>query len=155
MAGRPATVLARTEGVNITVPASVSLGSAFTGGVLNGSLGTVTVEDFRGPVNPNTWVTTVTATAFVTGAGGAGRTIANGQVSYWSGQAVRSTGGGTLVPGQPTSAQAVPLDAARVAFSKTAGNGNNTVSWAPTLRIAVPSGIVAGTYRGTITHSVA
>ncbi|MFF3864338.1 hypothetical protein [Micromonospora sp. NPDC001898] len=153
--GHRAAVLARVEGVDIAVPASVSFGSGFVGGTLTKSLGTVEVDDFRGPVNPNTWIVTVTATAFVTGAGGAGRTIANGQVSYWSGPVVKSTGGGTLVPGQATSAQAVTLGVPRRAFSKTSGNGNNKVSWAPTLRIAIPSGVVAGTYVGTVTHSVA
>ncbi|MFY1689210.1 hypothetical protein [Plantactinospora sp. WMMB782] len=152
----PRTVqLALTVGVDITVPASVNLGTGFVGGVLTGQLGTVEVRDRRGQVNPNTWVATVSASVFVTGAGGPQRTIANGQVSYWSGPAVRSTGGGTLVPGQLTAAQAVQLNVTRQAFRKTAGNGNNTVSWRPTIRIAIPSGIVAGTYTGTITHSVA
>ncbi|WFE37162.1 hypothetical protein [Micromonospora sp. WMMD998] len=147
--------LALTVGVDITVPPSVNLGTGFVGGVLTGQLGTVEVRDQRGNVNPNLWVATVSATAFVTGGGGAQRTIANGQVSYWSGPAVRSTGGGTLVPGQLTAAQAVALNVTREAFRKTAGNGNNTVSWAPTIRVAVPSTVVAGTYTGTITHSVA
>ncbi|MEU4383159.1 hypothetical protein [Micromonospora echinofusca] len=147
--------LARTVGVDITVPASVDLGSGFTGGTITRQLGAVEVRDSRGQVNPNTWVATVSATVFVTGAGGAQQTIANDRVSYWSGPAVRSTGGGMLVPGQPTSAQAVTLDVAREAFRKTAGNGNNMVAWVPTVRIAIPTGIVGGTYRGTITHSVA
>ncbi|MEU7929940.1 hypothetical protein [Micromonospora echinofusca] len=147
--------LARTVGVDITVPASVNLGSGFTGGTITRQLGTVEVRDSRGQVNPNTWVATVSATVFVTGAGGAQRTIGNDRVSYWSGPVARSTGGGTLVPGQPTSAQAVTLDVVREAFRKTGGNGNNTVAWVPTVRIAIPAGIVGGTYRGTITHSVA
>ncbi|MEU6078046.1 hypothetical protein [Micromonospora sp. NPDC047074] len=147
--------LARTVGVDITVPASVGLGSGLAGGILAGQLGTVEVRDSRGPVNPNAWVATVSATVFVTGAGGPQRTIANGQVSYWSGPAVRSTGGGVLVPGQLTAVQAVTLGAAREAFRKTGGNGNNTVAWVPTVRIAIPVEVVGGTYRGTITHSVA
>ncbi|WP_428963289.1 hypothetical protein [Micromonospora fluostatini] len=147
--------LARVVGLDIAVPAAVNLGVGFVGGTLTGRLGSVEVRDQRGPVNPNLWVVTVSATAFVTGAGGAGRTIANGQVSYWSGPAVRETGGGTLVPGQVTQAQAVTLGVPREAFRKTAGNGNNMVSWSPTLRIAIPSGVVAGSYTGTITHSVA
>ncbi|WP_434741943.1 hypothetical protein [Micromonospora sp. SH-82] len=150
-----AVVLARTVGVDITVPAAVNLGTGFVGGVLTGQLGTVSVRDQRGPVNPNTWIATVSATAFVTGVGGAGRTIAAGQVSYWSGPAVRSAGGGILLPGQLTSLQAVSLGATREAFRKTAGSGNNTVEWVPTVRISIPAGVVAGTYRGTITHSVA
>ncbi|MER7419331.1 hypothetical protein ABT346_21550 [Micromonospora peucetia] len=147
--------LARTVGVDITVPAAVSLGSGLVGGSLTGQLGAIEVRDFRGPVNPNSWVATVSATAFVTGAGGPQRTIASGQVSYWSGPATRSTGGGTLVPGQLTSAQAVVLGVSREAFRKTAGNGNNTVVWAPTIRIAIPAGVIGGSYRGTVTHSVA
>ncbi|MBQ1024387.1 hypothetical protein [Micromonospora sp. C95] len=146
--------LAATPGVDITVPATVNLGTAFVGGVLTGSLGRVEVTDFRGPVNPNTWVATVSATVFTTGGGGAQRTISNASVFYWSGPAVQSTGGGTLVPGQPTQAQAVALNVTRQAFRKTSGNGNNRVAWNPSLRIVVPTGIVAGTYRGTITHSV-
>ncbi|MBM0204846.1 hypothetical protein ACIA47_12305 [Micromonospora sp. NPDC051227] len=147
--------LALTVGVDITVPAAVNLGAGFVGGVLTGQLGTVEVRDQRGQVNPNLWVATVSATVFITGGGGTNRTISNGQVSYWSGPVVNSSGGGTLVPGQPTAAQAVTLNVAREAFRKTAGNGNNRVSWIPTIRIAVPSTVVAGTYTGTITHSVA
>ncbi|MEU4771495.1 hypothetical protein [Micromonospora sp. NPDC023644] len=147
--------LSRTVGVDITVPTSANLGAGFVGGALTAQLGTVEVRDSRGQVNPNTWVATVSATAFVAGAGGPQRTIANSRVSYWSGSAVRSTGGGTLVPGQPTSAQAATLGVTREAFRKTAGNGNNTVAWVPTIRVAIPSDIVAGTYRGTIVHSVA
>ncbi|MGK5743183.1 hypothetical protein [Micromonospora sp. URMC 103] len=147
--------LAKTVGVDIIVSPSVNLGSGFAGGTLTGQLGPVEVRDSRGPVNPNTWVATVSATAFVTGAGGAQRTIPNSRISYWSGPVTRSTGGGVLVPGQPTAAQAVTLDVTRQAFRKTAGNGNNMVFWMPTIRIAIPTGIVAGTYRGTITHSVA
>ncbi|MEG3636168.1 WxL domain-containing protein [Micromonospora palythoicola] len=147
--------LVKTEGVDITVPAAVNLGTAFTGGVLTGPMGRVEVTDVRGPVNPNTWVATVSATIFTTGGGGAQRTISNASVFYWSGPAVQSTGGGTLVPGQLTQAQAVALNVTREAFRKTSGNGNNRVAWNPSLRIVVPTGIVAGTYTGTITHSVA
>lgn len=147
--------VARTPGVDITVPAAVNLGAGLAGGTLTGQLGPVQVTDFRGPVNPNLWVSTVSASVFVAGAGGPQRTIASDRVSYWSGPVVRSSGGGVLVPGQPTAAQAVTLAVAREAFRKTAGNGNNTVQWAPTIRVAIPAGVVAGTYRGTVTHSVA
>ncbi|MFI6261218.1 hypothetical protein [Micromonospora sp. NPDC051006] len=147
--------VALTPGVDITVPASVNLGAGAVGGTLTGQLGSVEVTDFRGPINPNTWVATVSATVFTAGPGGAQRTIARDRISYWSGPATRSTGGGTLVPGQPTSAQAVTLAVTREAFRKTAGSGNNAVRWAPAIRVTIPTGIVAGTYRGTITHSVA
>ncbi|WP_051065861.1 hypothetical protein [Micromonospora lupini] len=141
-------------GLDITAPPAVNLGAGFPGGLLTGALGAVEVADFRGNQS-TTWVATVTSTAFVTGAGGVNRTVANSLVSYWSGPIVKATGGGTLVPGQLTAAQAVPLDVSRVAFRKTAGNGNNTVSWNPTLRINLPAGLVNGTYTATVLHSVA
>ncbi|TDB71307.1 hypothetical protein [Micromonospora sp. KC723] len=140
-----AMALVLVDGLDITVPAAVNLGVGFTGGTRTGSLGTVEVADFRGPVNPNTWVVTVSATAFVAGSGGAQRSIPRGRVAYWSGPVVRATGGGVLVPGQPTQAQAVTLDVPREAFRKTAGNGNNMVAWTPRVRISIPSDVVAGT----------
>ncbi|MDG4768393.1 hypothetical protein O7632_30510 [Solwaraspora sp. WMMD406] len=159
-ASRPAAAPAflgmlQQTGLNITVPGTRSYGAAPVGASISGPLGPVTVRDFRGPVNPNSWVVTVTSTAYTTGAAGPSQTIANSRVSYWSGPATRSTGGGTLVPGQPTSAQAVVLSAPRIAFRKTTGNGNNRVTWNPTVIIAVPTGVTGGTYTGRITHSVA
>ncbi|GAB2942510.1 hypothetical protein GCM10027280_33870 [Micromonospora polyrhachis] len=148
-------VLARQDhNLSIIVPSAVSLGAARTGTTLGGRLGTVTIDDQR-LVNPNTWTATVSATSFQTGAGGTGRTIPNTQLSYWSGPETKSTGGGTLIPGQLTPAQAQSLGVPRIAFRKTSGNGNNRVSWNPTLVVAVPTGITAGLYVGTITHSVA
>ncbi|MFY1583976.1 hypothetical protein ACN267_05685 [Micromonospora sp. WMMD734] len=146
--------MALVVGLDITVPPAASLGAGLVGSTLSGSLGTVTVTDTRS-VNPNTWTATVSATAFVTAGGGAGKTIATAQVSYWSGPVTKQTGGGTKVPGQLTAAQAVTLTVPRVAFTKTTGNGHNSVSWAPTLRVAIPVGVVVGVYSGTITHSVA
>lgn len=142
-------------GLSISVPATRSYGAALVGSTIGGPLGPVTVTDSRGNLNPNSWVVTVTSTAYTTGAAGPTQTIANSRVSYWSGAATSTTGGGTIVPGQPTSAQAVVLNAPRVAFSKTSGNGNNRVTWNPTVSIAVPTGIVGGPYSGQITHSVA
>lgn len=142
-------------GLTISVPGTRSYGAAPVGSTIGGPLGPVTVRDFRGPVNPNTWVVTVTSTAYTTGAAGPSQTIANNHVSYWSGSATSSTGGGTLVPGQPTATQAVVLSAPRVAFRKTSGNGNNRVTWNPTVSIMVPTGITGGQYTGRITHSAA
>ncbi|MGK5672461.1 hypothetical protein ACSNOB_06415 [Micromonospora sp. URMC 106] len=143
-----------TADLNITVPASVNLGSVFSGGVLTGELGTVTVTDSRAALNA-TWTVTVSASSFTTGAGTPAETISPGLVEYWSGGATSTTGAGVFVPGQPTQADAVSLSVPRTAFSKTSGSGNNTASWAPDIRIAVPDTAVGGTYTGVITHSVA
>ncbi|MBW4701718.1 MULTISPECIES: hypothetical protein [unclassified Micromonospora] len=146
--------MALVVGLDITVPPTASLGAGLAGTTLSRSLGTVTVADTR-TTNPNTWTATVSATAFITGGGGPAQTIATTQVSYWSGPVTKQNGGGTKVPGQATAAQAVTLTVPRIAFSKTTGNQRNSVSWAPTLRVAIPAGAVTGVYSGTITHSVA
>ena len=59
------------------------------------------------------------------------------------------------IPGQANAAAAQSLSANRTAFSLASGSGNNSASWNPTLIANVPAGAVAGTYTGTITHSVA
>ena len=61
----------------------------------------------------------------------------------------------TATPGQLTAAQAQSLSTARTAFSVLLAVGNNTVAWNPTVVVTVPASAVAGTYTGTITHSVA
>ncbi|MFG2009256.1 hypothetical protein ACGFNF_09320 [Micromonospora sp. NPDC048868] len=143
-----------TADLNIRVPPSVNLGSAFPGGVLTGELGTVVVTDERAALNA-TWIVTVTASSFTTGGGTPEETILPSLVEYWSGTETGRTGTGTLVPGQPTQAAAVSLSVPRTAFSKTSGSGDNTATWEPNIRIAVPATAVGGTYRGVITHSVA
>ena len=62
-------------------------------------------------------------------------------------QAVRDRGAVPAVTAQDLGAQ-------RTAVTATLIVGNNTVSWSPTITVHVPAGAVAGTYSGTITHSV-
>jgi hypothetical protein len=142
--------------LNITVPATANLGSGAPGGTITGQLGTVTVSDQRGLLVA-AWTATVTSSDFKTGGGTAAETIPAGNVTYWSGPATANTGLGVVVPGQATAAAAVPLSttAPVTAFSKALGAGNNTTSWNPTLTVSVPAAAVAGTYTGTVTHSVA
>ncbi|MEU2109950.1 hypothetical protein [Streptomyces sp. NPDC019507] len=140
--------------LTITVPAGVNLGSTFPGSSLGRQLGEIRVSDKRGGQN-TVWTATVAATDFTTPGGGPARQISRSRFSYWSGQATATTGSGTRVPGQATSAQAQSLSVPRTAFAKTSGNGNNTTVWHPTLIVAVPTTAVGGTYTGTITHSVA
>ncbi|MER7419330.1 hypothetical protein ABT346_21545 [Micromonospora peucetia] len=143
-----------TADLNISVPASVNLGSVFPGGVVTGEIGTVKVTDDRAALNA-TWAVTVSTTSFTTGTRTPEETISPALVEYWSGGQTGSTGTGTLVPGQPTPADAVSLSVPRIAFSKTSGSGDNSASWAPDIRVAVPATAVGGTYQGVITHSVA
>ncbi|MCL6735073.1 hypothetical protein [Streptomyces neyagawaensis] len=133
--------------LTITAPTTANLGTAAIGGTRTTQLGTITVNAQQAP----SWTATVTATHLTTNGG----TISNGNIRYWSGLATATSGAGTCTPGQPTAAQAVPLNATRSAFTRTGGNNTHSCSWNPTLTITVPSTAVAGTYQATITHSVA
>ena len=53
---------------------------------------------------------------------------------------------------RPHAHHAVPCGAPVV--TGTAGVGNNTATWDPTLAVAVPAAAVGGAYTGTLTHSV-
>ena len=135
-------------GLSISAPSSVSLGAAPTGAAtLSASLGPVKVTDSR--TIAQSWLATVTSTSFT----GAGLTvIPNSSVTYISGQATASTGLVTPVPGAPLG---VTLEAQRRAFEGTVlALGGNTVTWTPTIRISLPANVLAGSYSGTITHSV-
>lgn len=142
----------RLLGLSITVPASVSLGSAAPGGTITAYLGPVKVDDTGVVAN---WTATVTATNFTTGAGAPAQTIAKGSVSYWSGPFTAKTGTGTATPGQATAAQAQSLSASRTAFTLAGGLLVTSVTWNPTLIVSVPASAVGGAYTGTVTHSVA
>ena len=140
--------------VSISAPTSAALGSVGTGSpTLSAHLGTVTVTA-SGLVAPS-FVSTVSASNFTTGGQTANETIAKGSISYWSGPATSTSGLATATPGQLTSAQAVSLSSARTAFSGTGLLLSISASWNPTIVVNVPPTAVAGTYSGTITHSVA
>jgi hypothetical protein len=137
----------------ITVPSSVNLGSVPSGtSSLSQHLGPITVTA-SGLVFPS-FTASVTSTSFTTGAGGAAQTIPNSSVSYWSGPATAALLQ-NATPGQATAANAQALSTSRTAFSSSGLALSITTVWDPTIVIAIPSAAVAGTYTGTITHSVA
>ncbi|TPQ17978.1 hypothetical protein [Streptomyces sporangiiformans] len=136
----------------ITTPASANLGSAAPGQSTTVQLGQVRVTSSGN----RTWATTVSATAFTTGGGTALETISSSRLAYASGPLVSKTGPGTFVPGQPNTNQKQPLDTPRLAFSyNTVVTNASSVIWNPTLTMSVPATAVAGTYTGSMTHSVA
>jgi hypothetical protein len=137
----------------ISAPAAASLGSAAPGGTLSATLGTVTVTDTRGALLAS-WTATASTTTFATGGGTPEELIPQSAVSYASGQSTANSGIGAVIPGQPLTANAVPMTSTVTAFTKLVGSGNNSTAWNPTVIVAVPAAAVAGTYSGTITHSV-
>lgn len=141
-----ATFAITAGGLSIAVPASTV---ALATGVVNtgassasAQLGAVTVTDTRGLLL-SSWAATVTKTAFVTGTSTPNETVTAPNVAYTSGTAT-STGLGTFVP-----------NVLAVGPSWTGVAGNNTSVWNPTLTFTLLSSQVAGTYSGTISHSVA
>lgn len=139
--------------LSITVPASSTLPSGAPGTTVSGQLGTVAVTDGRALLNA-AWSASAASTDFATGAKTAAETITKNKASYWSGPGV-SQGSGTFTAGQPTAVQKQSLGLAVPAFSLASGTGSNSVVWTPTVEVAVPAAAVAGTYFGTVTHSVA
>ncbi|WP_327687268.1 hypothetical protein [Streptomyces sp. NBC_00467] len=137
-----------TDGLNITAPESATLPTTTPGNETSGQMGVVTVTDERSTLN-TTWVATVTSTVFTTGGASPAETIDNDLVEYSPGPAIDPVNG-PFTPGA-----AGDLGGPLVAFSRASGNGNNSVSWNPTLTVNVPASAVAGTYTGTVTHSVA
>ncbi|GLY95411.1 ice-binding family protein [Actinoplanes sp. NBRC 103695] len=142
--------------LDISAPASASLGASVPGGTITGQLGAVTVTDTRFPAVAG-WVATVVCTDFRTGAGVPTQTIQAERIDYWSGPFTASSGTGTFTPGQLNTAAASRLDntASLQAFAHVSGTGSNTLTWNPTLVIHVPLANQSGGYTGTVTHSVA
>jgi len=138
----------------ITVPASKNLGTTTVGSAtISAQLGTITATN-SGIVAPNV-SSQVSCSAFTTGAGTANETIPCSAVSYWSGPATATTGLSGNTPGQVDAAHAVSLSVTRTAFSATGLLLSISLAWNPTVIVTLPANAVAGTYSGTITHSVA
>lgn len=137
----------------ISVPAStvaLATGTVRTGSATAaGQLGTVAVTDTRGAL-VNTWTATVTSTAFATGTGSSNETVAKTNIAYSSGLATSTSGEGVFVPGALAS-----MAVAGSGASWTGAAGNASAAWNPTLTFSLLNSQVAGTYSGTINHSVA
>jgi hypothetical protein len=135
---------------------TVNLGNVTPGSlVFAPQLGAVTVADSRGALVA-AWTATVTSTDFVnvtTGGTSANEKVAVANIAYASGLGTNGTGtSGVFVPGVIAS-MALPA-AVRVGGS-FAGTGANSVSWNPTVSFTLLPTQTAGTYQGTITHSIA
>ena len=98
----------------------------------------------------NSWTATVSSTAFTTGTATSNETVAVNQIAYSSGPFTAHSGLGVFVPGVLV-AGTLP----GTAGSHTGAAGNSSTAWNPTLTFTLLSSQVAGTYTGTVTHSVA
>jgi hypothetical protein len=137
-------------GLAISAPTSANLGSGAAGGSVSASLGQVRVDDTRG-VLLGTYAARVSSTDFTTGGGTEAETIAAANAAYTGGLV---TPGGTVVCTSLLVAE--PLaNTTKVAMNATGATGTNSCTWNPTIAVTLPAASVAGTYTGTITHSVA
>jgi hypothetical protein len=131
----------------MTAPVSVDIGSGAPGTTISGALGTVTVTDGRAALDA-AWTTIASSTDWTTGGATPAETIPAGDVGYNPGSI--STTGTITATGTPItlSGTAAPV------VTGTAGIGNNTAAWDPTLSVAVPAAAVGGAYTATLTQSV-
>jgi hypothetical protein len=142
--------LAVTGGVlSITAPsASVSLGTRTNtvgGGTISGALGPVQVTDARSAAAGSGWIASVISTALTPTAG---PTIGANLIGYTTGT-ITKVGTATYTANDPPD-----LTGVSAAVTATAITGDNSATWNPTINVAVPGATAAGTYTGTITHSV-
>jgi hypothetical protein len=146
--------------LSLTAPASVDLGSGAPGSTISGLLGgavagpSVVVTDDRALLTA-TWVATASASAWTTGGATPAETIPVSDVGYAVG-AITTTGTITATgTNLPAGTGAGDLSGtAKPVVTGSAGVGNNTASWNPTISVAVPAAAVGGAYTGTLTQSV-
>ncbi|MEV7153476.1 hypothetical protein AB0N77_02455 [Streptomyces misionensis] len=130
--------------LTLSVPASANLGSGAPGTQISALLGPVTVTDDRALVSAS-WTVTAAETVFTNGSA----TVPATDATYAPGS-VTTTGTITVTPTNVTLS-----NSPQVVVTGTAGVGDNTASWNPTIAVNVPPSAVGGNYTGTLTQSVA
>ncbi len=147
-------VVTNTGALAVTAAGATSdLGTVDTASAtaVTGTLPEVTVSDTRNPLL-GSWTVAVDATSFTDGAT-TPHLIQGADVLYWSGAALVVSGVVVPVGQQATQVDAVDLSAQRNAVVATGASGNNSASFTPSISVDV-SGAPAGTYTGSIVHSV-
>jgi hypothetical protein len=138
-----------TGALTITAPTSAAFGNGTVGGTpISGSLGAVTVTDLRAALSAS-WTAQASSTDFTTGTATPSETVPATEAAYDPGDITTT---GTITPhGFPITLSNSPQDV----VTGTAGIGDNTASWNPTITISLPPQAVGGDYSGTLTDSVA
>ena len=140
------------QGGSLSISAPTDAGNLGTransvdGGTISGPLGQVQVNDARSAAAGSGWVATAISSAFTPPTGTA---IAASAVSYSNGTIVK-VGTATYTANNPPA-----LTGVTPVLTATGITGDNSATWNPTLNVAVPGGLAAGSYTALITHSVA
>jgi large repetitive protein len=137
-----------TGPLSLTAPAAASLGSGAVGTTISSSLGSLQVTDGRG--FGADWTASVSSSDFTTGAGRPAETIPAGDALYDITGLATAAGPATFGYIPQTTLSANPQNI----VSATNVDGNTAVTWNPVINVTVPGGAIAGTYTGTIVHSV-
>jgi hypothetical protein len=136
--------------LGISAPGSANLGTGAAAGTLTAQLGAVTATDARGALGAG-WTAAAASTAFANSTTPAAASITT--ATYSSGLATGTTGIAVFLQGQTTTPAALSSTAV-TAYSASASVGNNSATWNPTIVVSLPAQAIAGSYTGTITHSL-
>ncbi|MGX4738494.1 hypothetical protein [Kitasatospora griseola] len=138
------TFVVTSGALTLSVPASAVLGSGAPGTSISAPIGPCTVVDNRALLSAS-WTVTAAETDFVNGPS----TIPAADATYTVGS-VTTTGTITV-----TSTNVTLSNSAQTVLTGSAGVGDNTATWDPTVTVSVPASAVSGLYTGTLTQSVA
>lgn len=137
------TMTVTSGALSISVPVSANLGSGAPGTTVSAAVGAMSVVDNRALLSAS-WTVTVACTDFANGAS----VIPVSNASYSPGT-ITTTGTITVTPTPVTLS-----NSAQPTLTGSAGVGDNTASWNPTVSINIPASAIGGLYTGTVTHSV-
>jgi hypothetical protein len=149
-AGDPDTTVTFTVSsgdLSMTAPVSADLGTNAPGTTITGVLGPVTVTDDRALLTA-AWTAVAQSSDWITGGGTPAETVTAGDVGYDPGSI--TTTGTITATGTPITLSDGPAPV----VTGTAGVGDNTATWDPSISVALPAAVVAGIYTGTIIQSV-
>ncbi|MFJ5922629.1 hypothetical protein ACIQF6_08470 [Kitasatospora sp. NPDC092948] len=138
------TFVVTSGALSLSVPASADLGSGAPGTSIGSAIGPCSVVDDRALASAS-WTVTASETDFVNGVS----TIPATDSDYTVG-VVTTTGTITV-----TTTDVTLSGAPQVVLTGSAGVGDNTASWDPTVTVHAPASAVSGLYTGTLTQSVA
>ena len=144
--GDPDTTLTFTVtsgALTMTAPAFANLGSGGPGTTVGAPIGPVTVTDNRALASAS-WTATASSTDFING----GSTIPATDANYDPGFITHT---GTITV---TGTDITLSNSPQTVVAGTAGSGNNSASWSPTISVAIPATAVGGTYTATLVQSV-
>lgn len=138
--------------LSILASADVTLTSVVAGQASTEDLlGTVTVDDMRAAFD-GAWTATAVSSDFLNSTVPAAPDIPASDITYIPGSETANSGDASFTDdGGGVMSDTIGVDD----YSTADEIGVASVSWDPSIRIALPSDVVAGTYTGTITNSVA